>query len=91
MPFILNPRKNIPKKVAEKYKKLKKLIPALFLSKTGWGRPRKREKKFSPEFRSFSTRARKFQKKKAKKFKKLKKLIPALFLSKTGWGRLRNR
>ena len=60
---------------AKKFKKLKKLIPALFLSKTGWGRPRKREKKFSPEFRSFSTRARKFQKKKkSKKIQKIKKV-----------------
>ena len=40
----------------------------------GWGRPRKREKKFSPEFRSFSTRARKFQKKKSKKIQKIKKV-----------------
>ena len=50
-------------KKAKKFKKLKKLIPALFLSKTGGGRLRKREKKFTPEFHSFSTRARKFRKK----------------------------
>ena len=31
-----------------------------------------REKNFSPEFRSYSTRGRKFRKKIAKKFKKLK-------------------
>ena len=60
---------NSKKKKAKKFNKLKKLIPALFLSKTGWGRPRKREKKFSPEFRSFSTRAGKFQKKKQKNSK----------------------
>ena len=40
----------------------------------GCDRPRKRKKTISPEFRSNSTRARKFQKKIAKKFKKLKKV-----------------
>ena len=34
-PFILDPCKEIPKKKAKKYKKLKKPIPALFLAKTG--------------------------------------------------------
>ena len=51
------------KKIAKKLKKLKKQIPALFLSKMVWVWPRKREKNFSPEFRSYSTRARKFRKK----------------------------
>ena len=35
IPFILVPTQKIPKKVAKKFKKLKKFIPALFLSKTG--------------------------------------------------------
>ena len=48
-------------------KKLKNLFPALFIAKTGWDRPRKREKNFSHEFRSYSTRARKYRKKLAKK------------------------
>ena len=53
----------------KKAKKLKNIIPALFLSKMGWDGPRKSEKNFSPEFHSYPTRARKFQKKKiAKKF-----------------------
>ena len=60
-------------KIAKKFKKLKKLFPALFLAKIGLDRPRKREKNFRPEFRSYSTRARKFRKKKSKIFKKLKK------------------
>ena len=71
-------------KIAKKFKKLKNLFPALFLAKTGCDRPRKREKNFSPEFRSYSAQGRKFRKKKAKKFKKLKNLIPALFPGKTG-------
>ena len=44
-------------------KKLKNPFPALVLAETGWDGPRKREKHFSPEFRSYSTRARKFRKK----------------------------
>ena len=43
---------------------------------------RERKKKFSSEFRSYTTRARKFIEKIAKKFKKLKNIIPSLFLSK---------
>ena len=51
------------KKKAKKIKKLKNLFPALFFAKTGRDRPRKREKNFSPEFHSYSTRGRKFRKK----------------------------
>ena len=36
IPFILNPGKKIPKKIAKKFKKLKNFFPALFLAKTGW-------------------------------------------------------
>ena len=46
IPFILDPVKKIPNKIAKKFKKLKNLFPALFLAKTEWDRPRKREKKF---------------------------------------------
>ena len=51
------------KKNSKKLKKLKNLFPTLFLAKTGLDRPRKREKNFTPEFRSYSTQARKFRKK----------------------------
>ena len=47
-------------------------------------KPRKREKNFSPKFRSYSTRERKFQKKIEKKIEKSKTLFPELFLAKTG-------
>jgi len=47
-------------------------------------RPRKRLKNLRPEFRSYSTRGRKFRKKIAKKLKKLKNKFMALFLGKTG-------
>ena len=81
--FILDSGKKIPKKIANKFKKLKNLFPTLFLAKTGWDRPRKREKNFTPEFRSYSTQT--------KKLKKLKNLFPTLFLAKTGWDRPKNR
>ena len=57
----------IPNKIEKKTKKLKNLVLDLFLAKTGCDRPRKIEKNFSPEFRSYSTPARKFQKKLQKK------------------------
>ena len=81
----------IPKKIAKKFKKLKNLFPAIFLSKTGCNRPRKREKNFSAEFRSYSTRLRKFQKKRAKKLKIIKNLFPAIFLAKMGLDRPRKQ
>jgi len=49
-------------KNSKKFKKLKNIIPTLFVSKSGWDTPRKRENNFSPEFRSHPTQARKFQK-----------------------------
>ena len=33
--FMLDPGKKIPKKIAKKFKKLKIIIPSLFLSKKG--------------------------------------------------------
>ena len=57
-------------KIAKKLKKLKNLFPTLFLAKTGWDRPGKREKKFTPEFCLYSTQARKFRKKWQKIWKK---------------------
>ena len=66
IPFLLDSGKKIPKKIAKKLKKLKNMFPTLFLAKTGRYRPRKREKNFTPEFRSYSTQARKFRKKEQK-------------------------
>ena len=66
IPFILDPGKKISKKIEKNSRIKKKLFPALFLAKIGRDRPRKREKNFRPEFRSYSHRARKFRKKKLK-------------------------
>ena len=48
MPFILDLGKKIPKKIEKEIKKLKNLYLALFFAKTGWDRPRKREKNLAP-------------------------------------------
>ena len=59
------------KKNGKKIQKIKKnIFPAIFLSKMGWDRMTKIEKKFCPEFRSYTTRARKFPKTTKKKIKK---------------------
>ena len=84
-------QENFEKNRKKKIKKLKNLFPELFLVKTGVDRPKKREKKFCPDFRSYSAWGRKFRKKIAKKFKKLKNLFPTLFLAKTGRDRPRKR
>ena len=81
MPFILDPGKKIPKKIV---KKLKNLFPTFFLAKMGWDRPRKREKNFIPEFRSYSTQTRKFEKKYQKNWKKLKKPLSDIIFSENG-------
>ena len=58
----------IEKIIEKKFRQLKNIIPALFLSnciEIGG----EREKKFRLEFRSYLTRARKFQKRKEKNSK----------------------
>ena len=74
IPFILDPGKKIQKKIEKKIKKLKNLFLALFLAKTGWDRPRKRAKNFTPEFCSYPTRAGKLQIKNSKIIQKIKKV-----------------
>ena len=61
-------------------KKLKNPFPELVLAKTGWDGPGKREKNFSPEFRSYSTRARKIP----KKIQKIKKPLSGIIFSQYG-------
>ena len=83
MPFILDPAKKIPKKIVKKLKKFKKLFPTLFLNKTGWDKQSKRKKNFTSEFRSYSTRARKFLKN-SKKIEKIKKPLSDIIFSQKG-------
>ena len=74
----------MPKKTAKKFKKFKKPFPALFLVKTGSDRPRKDEKNFSPEFRSYSTPERKLRKKISKKIQKTKKPLYSIIFRLNG-------
>ena len=85
--LILDPGKKILKKNS---KNLKNLFPVLFLTNTGLDRPRKGEKNFSPEFRSYSTLARKFQKKQQKNSKNLKKPISGISFSQNGMRQAKN-
>ena len=68
IPFILDPGKKIPKKIAKQFKKSKNLIPALFLSNKGRERPRKRKKKL-PRIPFILDPGKKIPKKIAKKLK----------------------
>ena len=90
IPFIHDSGKKIPKKIEKKIKKQKNLFLALFLAKTGWDRPRKREKNFSPEFRSYPTRARKFEIKNSKKIQKILKVHSDIISVQNGLGEGKN-
>ena len=63
---------------------------ALFLAKTGWDWPTKREKKFTPEFYSYPTRARKFEIKNSKKIQKIKKVNSGIISIQNGLGEGKN-
>ena len=76
----------MPKKIA---KKLKNPFPALFPSKTGWDRPWKGEKNFSPELRSYSTSKENSEKnskkiQKIQKIQKIKKILSGIIFSQNG-------
>ena len=83
IPFKLDSGKKIPKKIAKKLKKLKIVLPTLFLAKTGRDRLRKREKNFTPEFRSYSTRQENSEKN-SKKIETIKKPISDINFSQNG-------
>ena len=63
---------------------------ALFLAKTGWDRPRKREKNSTPEFCSNLTRARKFEIKNSKKIQKIRKVDFDIISIQNGLGEGKN-
>ena len=80
---MLDPGKKFPKKIAKKFKKLKKLFPAWFLAETGWDRPRKREKILV----SNSVYARPGQEtseKNSKKIQKIEKPLSGIIYSQIG-------
>ena len=64
IPLILNPGKKIPKKITKKLKKIKKPFSGINFCKNWKTLAEKKGKQnFTPEFHSYSTRARKFRKK----------------------------
>ena len=78
------------KKIEKKIRKLKNLFPALFWAKTGLDWRRKRDKNFTPEFCSYSTRARKFEIKTSKKIQKIKKVNSDNISIQNGLGERKN-
>ena len=80
--FILDPWKEIPKKLSKKFKKLNKLFPALFLAKMGWNRRRKGEKIVDPN----SVQSRPGQENSVKNIKKqkIKKPLSDIIFSQNG-------
>ena len=77
-PFLPDPCKKIPKKIAKKFKKLKNFILALFLSKPRLDRPRKKKKIFVSNSKP-TRQGLENSKKIAKKFEKLKNFILAFY------------
>ena len=63
---------------------------ALFLAKTGWDRPGKREKNSTPEFCSNPTRARKFEIENIIKIQKTKKVDFDIISIQNGMGEGKN-
>ena len=63
---------------------------ALFEAKSGWDKPRKREKNSTPEFCSNPTRARKFEIKNSKKIQKIKKVDSDIISIQNGLGEGKN-
>ena len=83
IPFILDSGKKIPKKIANKLKKLKNLFPTLFLAKTGWDWPRKKKKILLPN--SVQTRlGQENSEKNSKKIEKIKKPLSDIIFSQNG-------
>ena len=72
------------KKNSKKIQKIKKPLSGNIFRQNGIRQAKKKKKNFRPEFRSYSTRARKFRRKQQKNSKITKNLFPALFLAKTG-------
>ena len=83
MPFILDPSKKIPKKIAKKLKKLKKPLSDIIFCQNGM-REAEKEKKEILLPNSVHTRlGQENSEQVANKLKKLKNLFPTLFLAKT--------
>ena len=78
IPFILNPDMKIPKKIAKKFKKMKKLNSGIISIQIGLTEAKKERKKLESRIPFLPEPGKKIPKKKAKKFKKLKNLFPAL-------------
>ena len=62
IPFILDPGKKIPKKIAKKIQKIKKPLSGIIQSQNGMRQAKKERNNLCLEYRSNETREKKFQK-----------------------------
>ena len=81
--FLDDPDKKIPKKIAKKFKKIKKHHSIIFFYPNGEEIGRERKKKIY-RISFLHNPRKKTQRKNSKILKKLKNLIPTLFLFKPG-------
>ena len=84
IPFILDPGKKIPKKIAKILKKIKKPLFGNIPSQNRMRQAEKERTKFQSRIPFILDPVKKIPKKIAKKFKTIKYLFPALFIAKTG-------
>ena len=84
IPFILDPGKKIPKKIAKKLEKLKKPLSDINFGQNGLRQAEKEKKKIYFRIPFMLDRGKKISKKIAKKLKKFKNLFQTLFLAKPG-------
>ena len=82
MPFILDPGKKIPKKIAKKLKKLKKPLSDIIFCQNGMRQAKKEKKKILLPNSVQSRLGQENSEKNSKKVEKIKK-PPTLFLAKT--------
>ena len=84
IPFKPDSGKKIPKKIAKKFKQLKKPLSDINFSQNGLRMAEIEKKKFYSRIPFILDSGKKIPKKIAKKLKKLKNIFPTLFLAKTG-------
>ena len=78
------PGQGYSEKNSKKIQKIIKPLPSIICSQNGRRSAEKVRQNFTPEFRSYSNRARKFRKKNSKKIEKIIKPLPGNIFSQNG-------
>ena len=77
------PEQENSEKNSNKIQKTIKPIPDIIFSEHGWDKPKKWKQNFTPEFRSYPTRAKNSEKN-SKKIQKIVKPLPGIIFSQYG-------